>query len=252
MLARTGCHLLLARLAAAWIAVVALACAGLALASGGPQPRLQVSAADPGRLEDAARWRPPPETPGWAYSLHEEQLRLAAHPGRAFRYSNQLGLRLENGNFALLADIGVDGTVAGHMCCEVHRFRDFWPDLGFHVVVVGYSEMGAAMLISARTAEATLLAELPHRNPWVADIAAAVLTSDSAGQKVEIWRADGEVWQRVYDCANPPYGTAFLRWDASDRLILSVPAAPGGQQEVAVSLQDGRWQSGICAAGSDR
>lgn len=209
-----------------------------------PQPRLRVGPVDPYWLQK--RWAPADGLTAERAAEFEVEARLArAHQGRIIRWSNLLALRLENGLFVWLVDMG-DASVAGFGCCEVYRLADVWPDLGFYVVFLSRDESAGYLLISARTAAAVETVWAPHRDPATPGLLVSVLSDDMLGNAAEVWHLENGAWRRAYHCPRLTYGTEFRRWDAPGRAVLTVPDGKGGEREVPLAREGGQWRTDTC------
>ena len=210
----------------------------------GPVERLRVAPVDPEWFN--LQWVPPAHRA--AAFAHEARL-ANAHPGDILRWANLLALRLKNGLFVWLVDMG-DDSVSGFNCCEVHRLEAYWPALGFYLVDVNQTETGYRLLISDRTADMTRVVGPVYPDPATPGLFVSVLASDMEGYRAEIWKLEGTSWQRRYACAQLTYPTDFLRWEAPRRAVLGFRDSDTGVlREFTLAEHDSQWRTDACEEG---
>ena len=117
---------------------------------------------------------------------------------------NLLALKLDNGRYAWLVDLGDNpgdvAKMAGFGCCKFFRLLDYWPDIGTYVVSVDRGEISDVILISAHTADAVSVTGTPHRNPKNATLFVSETESDLLGYSLQVWELTRSHWRKVYDC----------------------------------------------------
>ncbi len=207
----------------------------------GPVERLRVGPVDPEWFN--LRWSPPTDRPA---PFAREQLLADAYPGHILRWANLLALRLENGLFIWLVDMG-DTSVSGFNCCEFYRLEAYWPTLGSYLVHVDNVETGHRLLISDRTAETTRVVGPVYPDPRTPGLFVSVLASDTEGHRAEVWMREGTSWRRGYACARLIYPADFLRWEAPGRAVLGFRDAPASPpREFTLTQHEGQWRTGAC------
>jgi hypothetical protein len=150
---------------------------------------------------------------------------------------------LDNGKFVWLVDLQGDGSFG---CCEIYRLDDFWADQGLYVVGVEFGEYSRWWLISARSAEVTVLIGPPHRDPLTSNLLVSLMASDMTGYQAEVWERAGSGWTRSYKCDQLAYTTDFIRWQAPGVAVIGGPDRTGKLHEHILSKSGGRWHTDAC------
>jgi len=207
-----------------------------------PAPRLKISAVDP---QWFSRRTPPDERRA---EFEREHALAEQYPGKILRWMNLLALKLDNGLFVWLVDVGdnpadLAGT-SGSGCCESYRLQDYWPDLGLYVVTLNRSEIGSTLLISQQTADVLSVAGTPHRNAADTTSFAATTASDLEGYSVQVWGRTQTRWTKLYECQNLIYGATFAEWTGPKSLDFAVDGHP--EKRYKLSATGGAWQTDAC------
>jgi hypothetical protein len=167
-------------------------------------------------------------------------------PGKILRWSNLLALKLENGKFVWLTDMGIDGTVAGFDCCEIFRLQDYWSDIGYYVVNVHKGENGSTLVVSDVTANFIEVKGHAYRDPKMPGLFISVLTDDMEGYSAEVWELKNSSWKQVYKCNDLIYNTSFFGWEEPRRAIFLITERDGTTRKVPLSEDEGVWKTEAC------
>lgn len=175
--------------------------------------------------------------------FRQESSLAGKYPGKILRWTNLLALKLDNGFFVWLVDMG-DGTVSGFGCCETYRLRDYWPDTGTYVVALSQDETGSTLLISERTADYVQVSGTPYRNPANGKLFASAQQDDMNGWTLQVWELSQDRWAKLYDCRNLYYGAVFARWTGPRSAELD--QSEEAKTKFTLSATDGIWKTDAC------
>lgn len=213
----------------------------LAQTESGPQRRLAVGGVD--REWFKIPWKP---SAGYEKSFETDIKLSQMFPGKILRWSNLLALKLENGQFVRLTDMGIDDTVGGFNCCEIFRLRDYWSDIGHYVVYVDRFETSNTLIISDITANFIEVKGHPYRDSMVPGLFIAVSSDDMEGYSAELWELENSAWKQVYKCEELVYNTSFFGWEEPRRAIFLITERDGTTRKATLSEDKGVWNTVAC------
>ncbi|MBI5587046.1 MAG: hypothetical protein HY889_01615 [Deltaproteobacteria bacterium] len=185
----------------------------------------------------------------------KEQEQLKKFAPYVKRDGNVLRLRLKSGSFVTLSD---SSDCTRGETCALYQFVDYYKDIGFYLVFIGYYEGFEYSMISDKSGEKYMVPAFPEFSPDRKRFV-SVSANDSGynenGVFVDRFEDDGIVPELSYRPFDPPVNEyalyRFIEWKDSQTVLLDkytrsdrklCPKTSDMTYPVILKLEKGEWK----------